>query len=589
MEKTQKTKEKKTILRVSKYLFRYKTLFGLTLLFASMMTAFEISVPLAIQYIFDKIQSTQSIDNLVNGIFLISLLYILSELSNCFRIRINNKLEQKVLFEMRSDLHTKLLNLSVSFYDNKKSGEIASRVIEDVATVERALLDGTEQGLGSLLKIIGISLALFYMEPSLAVWVCLPVPILLAIAITYAKKSRKVWRKVRESAGELNSLLIEDIQGNRLIQSFRLQNKEQIRFKERATDLKDKNIKAMYRWSIYSPFTNLITKLGFISIIGFGGYLAFQIDSSLSIGQLIAFFLLANMLYQPISQLHGLNHLLAAGKASGDRVFEILDAKNDINESKNPIKIKNETSSIEFRNVCFKYPGRTELINDLNLEIEKNKVTALVGHTGAGKSTIANLAMRTYDCTKGEIIFSGTNIKDLSFDSLNRNLGFVAQDPFLFDGTIRDNLLIAKNNATNEDINKAIKEASAFDFINSLPDGIDTNIGEKGIRLSQGEKQRITIARVLLKNPPFVILDEATSSVDTITEKKIQKALENLSKKRTVLIIAHRLSTIKKADHIAVIENGNIIEKGSHEILIKENGYYAKLWEYQSDLIPHLQ
>ena len=183
MEKIQKAKEKKTILRVSKYLFRYKTLFGLTLLFASMMTAFEISVPLAIQYIFDKIQSTQSIDSLVNGIFLIALLYILSELSNCFRIRINNKLEQKVLFEMRSDLHTKLLNLSVSFYDNKKSGEIASRVIEDVATVERALLDGTEQGLGSLLKIIGISLALFYMEPSLAVWVCLPVPILLAIAI----------------------------------------------------------------------------------------------------------------------------------------------------------------------------------------------------------------------------------------------------------------------------------------------------------------------------------------------------------------------------------------------------------------------
>lgn len=578
--------EKRTILRVSKYLFQYRYLFGLTLSFAILMTLLEISVPLAIQAIFNQIETSGSIQSLWNGILIIGLLYVSSEVFNCLRIRVNNKLEQKVLLDMRSDLHQKLLKLSVTFYDQRKSGELASRVIEDVANVERALLDGTEQGVGSLIKITGISIALFYMQPILAFCVFLPVPILLIVGVLYSKRSRYVWKKVRESASDLNSLIIEDIQGNRLIHSFGLQDREKARFTTKAKDLQEKNIRAMYRWAFYSPTTTLVTKLGFLSIIGIGGYMVFNGDQSLSIGTLIAFFLLANMLYQPIAQLHGLNHLLAAGRASGERVFEILDTPIDVDDAKDARPIQGRDLSIRFDNVSFQYPGRDDVISNLNLLIEKNKVTALVGHTGAGKTTIANLAMRTYDATSGQITFADERIQNISLNSLHDHIGFVAQDPFLFDGTIRDNLTLGKANADESEINEALEKASALEFVNELPQGLDTYIGEKGIRLSQGEKQRITIARVLLKNPPFVVLDEATASVDTITEKKIQSALENLVNERTVLIIAHRLSTVKKADYIAVLDKGKIIESGTHSKLLNESGTYAKLWEIQSDLIP---
>jgi ABC-type multidrug transport system fused ATPase/permease subunit len=447
-------------------------------------------------------------------------------------------------------------------------------------------LDGTEQGVGSLIKILGISIALFYMQPTLAFCVFLPVPILLVVGVFYSKRSRYVWKKVRESASDLNSLIIEDIQGNRLIQSFGLQDREKARFATKANDLKEKNIRAMYRWSFYSPATTLVTKLGFLSIIGIGGFMVFDGEQSLSIGTLIAFFLLANMLYQPIAQLHGLNHLLAAGRASGERVFEILDTPIDVDDAKEAQPIQRRALSICFENVSFQYPERDAVISNLNLLIEKNKVTALVGATGAGKTTIANLAMRTYDATSGQITFADEHIQNISLKSLHDHIGFVAQDPFLFDGTIRENLTLGKTTANESEINEALEKAAALDFVNELPQGLDTYIGEKGIRLSQGEKQRITIARVLLKNPPFVVLDEATASVDTITEKKIQLALENLVNERTVLIIAHRLSTVKKADYIAVLDKGKIIETGTHSKLLDEGGTYAKLWEIQSDLIP---
>lgn len=578
--------KKKTILRVSNYLFRYRYLFGLTMSFAVLMTLLEISVPLAIQSIFDQIENSGSVQSLWGGILIIGLLYVGSEVFNCLRIRVNNKLEQNVLLDMRSDLHNKLLTLSVTFYDQRKSGELASRVIEDVANVERALLDGTEQGVGSLIKILGISTALFYMQPTLAFCVFLPVPILLVVGVFYSKRSRYVWKKVRESAGDLNSLIVEDIQGNRLIQSFGLQNREKARFATKAEDLKEKNIRAMYRWAFYSPATTLVTKLGFLSIIGIGGFMVFSGDQTLSIGTLIAFFLLANMLYQPIAQLHGLNHLLAAGRASGERVFEILDTAVDVAEAKDAKELKGRDLSIRFENVSFQYPERDAVISNLNLHIEKNKVTALVGHTGAGKTTIANLAMRTYDATAGKVTIAGEDIRNLSLKSLHDHVGFVAQDPFLFDGTIRDNLTLGKTKASESEIQDALEKASALDFVSELPQGLETRIGERGIRLSQGEKQRITIARVLLKNPPFVVLDEATASVDTITEKKIQQALENLANERTILIIAHRLSTVKKADSIIVLDKGEIIESGSHSKLLDEEGTYAKLWKIQSDRIP---
>ena len=583
---TTKSNHPNTILRVSAYLFRYKSLFWLTIGLAAGMTLMEIAVPYTIKVILDDIKTTGALDSLIFGVALIAVLYIASEVFNSLRIRLNNTLEQQVLLEMRRDLHTKLLRLPVSFYDQRKSGEISSRVIEDVSAVERALLDGTEQGTSALLRIVGITGVLFWMQPALASCVFLPVPILLICGRFYAKRSRTVWKGVRESSGELNSLLVEDIQGNRLIQTFGLQQRESARFEQRAVDLKHKTLQAMFRWSFYSPATTLVTKLGFLSIVGVGGYLVLQDSSDFSMGELLAFFLYANMLYMPISQLHGLNHLIAAGLASGERVFEILDATVDVDEPANPIPLQKAPIEVTFEDVQFEYSDRPAILKNLNLTLEANQVTALVGHTGAGKSTIANLAMRTHDVSAGSIQLTGVDIRNISLSELHDKVGHVAQDPFLFEGTVRDNLLLAKPAATEAEINRALEQACAEEFVAALPKQLDTNIGEKGIRLSQGEKQRLTIARVLLKNPPFVILDEATASVDTITERKIQRALDHLVEERTVLVIAHRLSTVRRADKIVVLNAGEVIESGTHADLLALNGHYAKLWNHQSDMIP---
>ena len=578
--------QKSTIWRVSAYLFRYKGLFWLTIGLAAGMTAMEIAVPLAIERILENIENVGAVDSLLWGVAVIAALYLGSEVFNSLRIRVNNTLEQRVLLEMRRDLHSKLLRLPVSFYDQRKSGEISSRVIEDVAAVERALLDGTEQGTGAILKIVGITTFLFLLQPFLAWFVFLPVPVLLLAGVLYSRRSRKVWKGVRESAGDLNSLLVEDIQGNRLIQTFGLQDRESERFEEKAEDLRGKTLHAMYRWALYSPATTFVTKLGFLSIVGVGGYLVLQESADFGMPQLLTFFLLANMLYQPISQLHGLNHLIAAGRASGERVFEVLDAQVEVDEPVDPQPLPAGAIQVAFENVRFEYPGRPAVLENFNLTLEANQVTALVGHTGAGKSTVANLTMRTYDVSSGSVKLSGLDISRLSLRELHDKVGHVAQDPFLFEGTVRDNLMLAKPDATEAEIIHALEQACCWDFVRNLPERLDTNIGEKGIRLSQGEKQRLTIARVLLKNPPFVILDEATASVDTITERKIQEALDRLVAQRTVLVIAHRLSTVRRADKIVVMEQGRIIESGNHEALIELGGHYADLWAHQSDLIP---
>lgn len=570
-----------TIRRVSQYLFKYKFLFGMTLALACGSTLLEIAVPIFVQGILDQLGTQNDLSMLTNGVFLIMLFLVGSELLNRSRIRVNNTLEQQVLMEMRRDLHAKLLHLPLSFYDQRKSGELSSRVIEDVTAVERALLDGTEQGTGAAIKIVLISSYLFYLQPFLACFVFFPVPFLLILGIRYSKRSRVVWKSVRKSAGDLNSLLVEDIQGNRLIQTFGLQDRESKRFEQRAEILRLKTLRAMFRWANYHPFTNLVTKLGFLSIVGIGGYLILLESVDFTMGKLVAFFLLSNMLYQPITQLHGLNHLIAAGRASGDRVFEILDAPVEIKEATDPLTLPPGSIKVRFENVGFQYPGRPAILEGFNLTLEPKQVTALVGHTGAGKSTIAHLAMRTYDTTTGIVKLSGVDIRQLRLKDLHDQVGYVAQDPFLFDGSVRDNLSLAKADATEPQIIDALERACAWDFVRKLPQALDTPIGEKGIRLSQGEKQRLTIARVLLKNPPFVILDEATASVDTITERKIQKALEQLVRERTVMVIAHRLSTVREADKIVVMDKGRIIESGNHRTLIRQDGHYSKLWKTQ--------
>ena len=577
---------KKVISRVSSYLFQHKWLFGLTLSLACIMTVVTVTVPLAIQKVLDRLIASNSKDGsfLLEGILIIASLFLLKEILNCLRIRTNNKLEQKVILRLRSDLHAKLLNLPIGFYDKRKSGDIASRVVEDVQNVERAILDGTEQGVIALLTLIGATVMMFTQEPRLATLVFLPLPILMVMAFRYSKISKKNWREVRETSGELNSLLVEDIQGNRLIQAFALRDREIKRFRKIGIELQKRSLRAMYRWSVQGPSASFTSSLGILAVVGMGAHLL-QNDPNFTTGKFFAFLLYANIFYEPVRQLVSINNLVSAGKASGERVFEILDEPIRIQNPPEPVSFPKSDCSIRFQSVSFSYGSRGNIVENLDFEIPNQSTTALVGPTGAGKSTIANLLLRYYDVNSGSINIGNAELKNLRLEDLRQNIGFVSQDPFLFDASIKENLLLADRSKGDSDLEKALHAACALDFVRKLPDHWNTVIGERGIRLSMGEKQRLTLARAILKSPSIIVLDEATSSVDVETERYIQEGLSNLIKKRTTLIIAHRLSTIREADQIVFLEKGKIVEQGRHESLIEKGGKYSSFYDYQENLI----
>ena len=579
-------KNKKIIRRVSTYLFEHKVLFFITLLLAFIITILSVLVPSAIQKVLDQIFSN-GLSNpkiFINGILLIGGLFLSKEIFNCLRIRVNNKLEQKVILKIRKALHNKLLDLPINFYDRRKSGDIASRVVEDVQNVERAILDGTEQGVIAVLTLFGITIMMFIQEPRLAILVFLPLPVLILMAFRYSKISKKNWKAVRESSGNLNSLLVEDIQGNRLIHSFDLKKREKSRFLICSKELEERSLKAMYRWSIQGPSASFTSSLGILAVVGMGAYLL-ETDPSFTKGQFFAFLLYANMFYEPVRQLVSINNMISAGKASGERVFEILDEEIFIKNPSLPLTFPKKNCSIEFTNVTFSYDNRLPLVKNLNFSLPNGTTTALVGPTGSGKSTIANLILRYYDVESGIVSIGNSNVKDFTLSDLRKNIGIVSQDPFLFDTTVLENLLLAYPQSNEEDVINALKTANAWKFVKQLPDGLNTLIGERGVRLSMGEKQRITLARAILKSSPILILDEATSSVDVETERQIQVALSQIIQKQTTLIIAHRLSTIREADQIIFLEKGEIKEQGSHKDLISLNGYYANYCKHQENLI----
>ena len=572
-----------SIFRVAGYFTKHRLQFGLTIGLALGSTAFMLVVPLVIRNVIDAITEEANMTFLMGGVGLVLLCFLGRDLLNMARIRVNNALEQKVLIDLRKDVHNKLLDMPASYYESRPSGEVASRVIEDVQNVERVILDGTEQGMVALVMALGVMGMLFWLQPTLALLVVMPLPVLLLLGINHAKATRKNWSFVRQAAGSLNALLMEHLQGYKLISAFALHQRERGRFMERARSLKNATLKAMYRWSIYSPGTSFLSSLGIVAILGYGGYLL--MTGEMTFGTFIGFYAYCAMLYEPISRLNSLNHLISAGKASGDRVMEILDSSNAIPEPENPLPFPSHPTEVVFDRVSFAYGDRDTVVRNFQLTMPAGKTTALVGHTGAGKSTIASLLLRYHDITGGGLFIGGIDIRQFGLADLRGNIGYVAQEPFLFDGTVEENLLLARPGAKEEELWNALEAANARDFVSRLPQQLRTPIGERGVRLSVGEKQRLTIARVILKDPPFVVLDEATASVDTLTEFHIQSALDQLMRNRTVLVIAHRLSTVKRADWIVVMKHGGIIESGTHDQLLEKEGHYARMWSIQSDFI----
>jgi ATP-binding cassette, subfamily B, bacterial len=521
---------------------------------------------------------------------------------NFLRILINNVFEQKAIFDLRSELYSKLQRLPLKWFDTKRTGDVMTRVAEDVPSMERLLIDGVEQGLISVIQIIIVAAFLISKDMILGLTALAPMPLLVIGAYIYTKNARDRHRDVKKFTGDMNSLLSDNISGIRQIKSYAAEHEEKKRFNILSNKVRQATLKVMKYWAIYAPSMSFVNSLGYVLVLGVGGYRIIN-DPTVGTEIYIVFFTIIWALYEPIGRLHGLNQMALSSKAAAERVFEILDTPDEIHSDDGDDLITPVRGEVTFTNMSFTYDKNENgksiptsadervrvqalTLKNITFTAKPGETIALVGTTGAGKSTLVNLLTRFYEYDQGSITIDGKELNTINKKSLRNNIAYVTQDAFLFNGTIRENMILGKRDATNEELWSALEAANAAPFVRALPKQLDSNVGERGVKLSGGEKQRLSIARALLKNQPILILDEATASVDSKTEQLIQDALDKLMSSRTAFVIAHRLSTIQNADCIYVLDHGEIIEKGTHSELLSLNGKYASLSK-QSFLEQH--
>lgn len=566
--------------RVAVYLAPYKLLALGTIGCAVLSLAFAFVYPKLIQFVVDEVIGNRRGEVLSGAMLGLLGAFLLRDLFNSLRIRINNTFEQNVIYDMRRAVYARLQRLPVGYFDQRASGDLMTRVIEDVNSVERVLIDGTEQGTVSILSIVGVLIILFATNSTLA-WIALvPLPLLAGGALWYTLTAHRRYRAQRQAASAMNALLMDNLQGVRQIKAFGRQAYEDDRFAARADALRHGTLGVMKVWALYSPAMSFVGSLGMGLVIWLGGRLV--LANELTLGELVGFGFYLALFYEPIARLHGLNQMLQAARAAGERVFDILDAQEERGDELRRVRLQKPVrGDVVYENVGFAYQAGRPVLKGITLRAAPGEMIALVGPTGSGKSTLVNLLPAFYELSSGQIRIDGQDIRQVTLDSLRSEIGMVSQEPFLFNGTIRENILYGKLDAADDELLAASRAANCHEFISRLPESYNSRVGERGVKLSVGEKQRVSIARALLKNAPILILDEATASVDTATERLIQEALERLMAHRTSFVIAHRLSTIRRADQILVMRHGEIVERGTHDELLAQDALYAKLARIQ--------
>lgn len=523
-------------------------------------------------------------------LFVIMLMFltdILGKLTGIISGVVTAKVVPKVTHQLRSKIFSSMQKLSLQFFTSKQTGSLMSRVDRDSNNVYNFFVDIVPYGVANIVKLVGVAAIMFTLSPVLALLIILIVCVVLAVDNYLYKSQRKLYRKLDVAMRSLNSVLSDVMNGQRVVKSFAKEEKEIKRYNRKNKDAYEVNNRINHRIESTIPFVWSFYRLISTCLFCFGCFLV--IKGYFKYGTLTALLSYTNMIYEPIDFFMWIGDRYARCMDAASRMFEILDAKPTVAELDKPVRIDTFKGDIEFKNVSFEYEAGRQILKNLTFKVEGGQMFGIVGKTGAGKSTIINLMARLYDVSGGEITIDGVPIKNIATEDLRRNIGIVSQETYLFIGTVADNIRYAKPDATIEEVIEAAKSANAHEFITKLPDGYNTKIGSGGVSLSGGERQRISIARAIIQNPSVLILDEATASMDTRTERKIQMAIDALKEGRTIISIAHRLSTLRDADMLCVIENGELKELGTHDTLIRQKGKYFELYRLQSDALKFIE
>lgn len=587
---TQKAKDfKGTLKRLIMYLKTYKSSIILVIIAAILSSIFSIVSPKilgqATTKIFEgvmlKAKGQGGIDFafIYKVLIVLVILYIISSIFNYMQQYIIVSVAQKTVYDMRQDIYNKLNRLPLNYFDTHTYGEVLSKVTNDIDNISSTLQQSMTQLITSIVTIVGVVIMMLTISPIMTLVTVLTIPLGILFVKPIISRSQSYFIKQQNIIGNLNGHIEEVYTGHEIIKSFNREKKSIDKFRDINTKLYENAWKAQFMSGMMMPIMNFVSNIGYVFVSVIGAVLVTK--GRIQIGDIQAFIQYTKQFSQPISQTANIANIIQSTVASAERIFELLDEKELIPDIEKSRVIKNPKGKVVFDHVRFGYSEDKILIQDMNLEVNPGQKVAIVGPTGAGKTTLINLLLRFYELNGGKILIDNIDIRDMRRSDLRKIFGMVLQDTWLFKGTIRENIGYGKENATKEDIENVAKSANANHFIKTLPKGYDTIINEEGSNISQGQKQLLTIARAMISDPKILILDEATSSIDTRTELNIQKAMDEIMVGRTSFVIAHRLSTIKDADIILVMKDGNVIESGNHKELIEKGGFYSELYNSQ--------